>query len=153
MKLVRVVLVAAFAAFGLGALATQAEEVKPLIFQTEEGVAIKGYDPVAYFNAGAPTKGDAAFSAEYDGAVWHFASAANRDAFLAEPDKYVPAYGGWCAYGMAKGGKVPIDPSAWKIVDGTLYLNVNPKIQGWWEADIPGFITQANANWASFSHK
>ncbi len=150
-NLVRMLFVAIFAV-GIAGGAAAGEKVKPLVFQTEDKVAIKGYDPVAYFVEGTPTKGDPAFSSEYEGATWQFANAANRDLFAADPAKYAPAYGGWCAYGMAQGGKVPIDPTAWKIVDGTLYLNVNKKIQGWWEADIPGFIQEANANWAGFSH-
>lgn len=130
-----------------GALPGSMATAKPLVFQTDEGVAIRGYDPVAYFVEGRPVKGDPAISADYEGATWLFASAANRDRFVAMPETYAPAYGGYCAYGMAQGGKVPIDPEAWKIVDGTLYLNVNRKIQGWWEADIPGFIAKADANW------
>ncbi len=152
--ILRTLVLAVFAAGALVAGASlAAEPVKPLVFQTEEGVAILGYDPVAYFTEGAPTKGDPAYTAEYDGATWYFANAANRDRFLAEPKTYAPAYGGWCAYGMAQGGKVPIDPAAWKIVDGTLYLNVNRKVQGWWQADIPGFIAKADANWAGLTHQ
>lgn len=150
----RKLVLAVFAAGALVAGASlAAEPAKPLIFQTEEGVAIRGYDPVAYFTDGVPTEGNPAYAADYDGATWHFASAANRDRFLADPEAYVPAYGGWCAYGMAQGGKVPIDPEAWKIVDGTLYLNVNRKVQGWWQADIPGFISKADANWAGLTHQ
>ncbi len=151
-NLVRMLFLAVFAV-GLANSSAVAEEAKPLVFQTDNKVAIRGYDPVAYFVESTPTKGDPAFSSTYEGATWYFANAANRDSFAADPAKYAPAYGGWCAYGMAKGGKVPIDPTAWKIVDGTLYLNVNKKIQGWWEADIPGFIQEANANWAGFTHK
>lgn len=150
-KLLRVLFLALFTT-GLAAPAL-AEEPKPEVFQTDEGVAILGYDSVAYFVDGKPVKGDPAYSAEYKGATWHFANAENRDRFAAAPETYAPAYGGYCAYGMAKGGKVPIDPNAWKVVDGTLYLNVNEKIQGWWEADIPGFIQQADATWAQFEHK
>ncbi len=150
-KLVRLFFLAVFAT-GLAGGAASAEELKPYVYQTDEHVAIKGYDPVAYFVDGTPTKGDPAFTADYQGATWHFANAANRDRFVAEPETYAPAYGGYCAYGMAQGGKVPIDPDAWKIVDGTLYLNVNQKIQGWWQEDIPGFIQKADANWSGFSH-
>jgi len=125
---------------------------KPAVFQTE-GVAIRGYDPVAYFVEGKPVEGSADYTADYEGATWHFASAANRDLFAADPAKYAPAYGGYCAYGMAQGGKVPIDPNSWKIVDEVLYLNVNPKIQGWWEADIPGFIAKADEQWTTVKHQ
>ncbi len=151
-NVVRMLLLAVFAV-GFAGGAVVAAEPKPLIFQTGDHVAIKGYDPVAYFVEGTPTKGDAAYSSEYEGATWHFANAENRDRFIADPTAYVPAYGGWCAYGMAQGGKVPIDPTAWKIVDGTLYLNVNHKIQGWWEADIPGFIEKADVTWSQQVHQ
>lgn len=151
-NLVRMLFVAIFAVGLAGGSAVAAEPKKPLVYQTEDHVAIKGYDPVAYFVDGAPTKGDPAFTSAYEGATWQFANAANRDLFAADPAKYAPAYGGWCAYGMAQGGKVPIDPAAWSIVDGTLYLNVNKKIQGWWEADIPGFIEKADVNWQGFTH-
>ncbi len=149
----RTLFLALVASATLGAGAALAGDAKPLIFQGEEQVAIRGYDPVAYFVAGEPVKGDAAFSAEHLDATWHFASAENRDLFVADPERYVPAYGGWCAYGMAMGGKVPIDPSAWKIVDGTLYLNVNQKVQGWWEDDIPGFIAKADNNWTTVQYE
>jgi len=143
-------------AIATAALATGsafANDAKPLIFQDENQVAIRGYDAVAYFTEGQPVEGDPAYTAEHQGATWQFASAANRDLFVADPEHYVPAYGGWCAYGMAHGGKVPIDPTAWKIVDGTLYLNVNAKIQGWWEADIPGFIAKADQEWTTVQYQ
>ncbi|MEO1190327.1 MAG: YHS domain-containing (seleno)protein [Pseudomonadota bacterium] len=146
-KLVRFFIAAIFAGTALGAAPAVAEGPKPEVFQTEEGVAIRGYDPVAYFKAGEPVKGDPAYSTEHLGATWLFASADNRDAFVAAPETYMPAYGGYCAYGMALGGKVPIDPAAWKIVDGTLYLNVNPKVQGWWEEDTAGYIAKADEVW------
>ncbi|MBC6417190.1 MAG: YHS domain-containing protein [Rhodospirillales bacterium] len=149
---IRMLILAVFATAGLTAAAGTAES-KPLVFQTDEGVAVLGYDPVAYHLAGKPIKGDPAYSAEYEGATWLFASAENRDRFLADPEAYAPAYGGWCAYGMAKGGKVPIDPAAWSVVDGTLYLNVNKKVRGWWEADMTDYIAQADANWPKVSQE
>lgn len=113
------------------------------------GVAIKGYDPVAYFTENKPVKGSGSFSAEHDGAIYWFASSNNLDTFKANPDKYVPAYGGFCAYGVAQGVKVPIDPNAFKVVNGKLYLNITTKIQRTWEKDIPGYITKADNNWTS----
>lgn len=112
-----------------------------------DGVAIKGYDPVAYFNDGVPRKGDPAISAEYNGAVWNFASEANRKAFLADPEKYSPAYGGYCAYGVAQGYRVKIEPDAWAIRNGKLYLNYDKSVQKTWSENPDGYIAQANSNW------
>ena len=114
---------------------------------TENGVALRGHDPVAYFTEDAPVRGRAEHAADWQGATWHFASAANRAAFLADPEAYAPQYGGHCAWAMAQGYKAPIDPTAWRIVDGKLYLNYNARIHRRWERDIPGFIAQADANW------
>ncbi len=111
------------------------------------GVAIQGYDPVAYFTENMPVKGSGVYVASHDGAVYWFSSAENQKAFKADPAKYVPAYGGFCAYGVAQGVKVPIDPTAFKIVDGQLYLNITHQVQKTWEKDIPGYISKANNNW------
>jgi YHS domain-containing protein len=110
-------------------------------------VILHGYDPVAYFTANAPTKGDAQFRAEHGGAVYHFASAANRDAFLASPDRFVPQYGGFCAMGAALGKKLDVDPTQFRVVDGKLYLNVNADVFAKWSEDVPGNIAKADANW------
>ena len=117
------------------------------VFQTDEGVAVNGYDVVGYFEESEPVEGSAEFTAEHAGATWHFASAGNRDAFKADPAKYAPAYGGYCAYAVAKGSTATTVPDAWKIVDGTLYLNFSKDVQSKWEEDIPGYIEQADANW------
>lgn len=109
--------------------------------------ALQGYDPVAYFTDGAPRRGDATHSLDWDGQRWQFASAANRDAFTANPARYAPQYGGNCAWAAAEGYLAAVDPNVWAIVDGKLYLNANGRIQRRWERDIPGFIARANANW------
>ena len=85
-------------------------------------VALQGYSPVSYFDAGRAEKGSAEFSASHGGATYYFTSAAQLEKFKADPAKYVPAYNGWCAYGMAIGRTFPIDPAAFKIVDGRLFL-------------------------------
>jgi hypothetical protein len=85
-------------------------------------LAVQGYDVVSYFTADKPSKGDKTITAQHAGHVWHFATAANRDLFLASPEKYEPQYGGWCATAMAEGDKVAIDPTNYKITDGKLYL-------------------------------
>lgn len=121
------------------------------------GFALSGYDPVAYRGlAQAPfgehqppaVPGRADFTAEYNGATWAFSTAANRDAFLADPAKYAPAYDGHCAFGVAKGGKAPGNPHLWRILDGKLYLNVTRAVVGFWEADIDGNLTAAERNWS-----
>jgi len=120
------------------------------------GYAVSGYDVVAFFAAKqspvgqpqpAPTPGKAAFTAEYNGAKFAFANAANRDLFTADPAKYAPQFDGHCAVGVAKGGKVPGDPQLWRIVDGKLYLNLQKTVAEQWEEDIPGFIKAADTNW------
>lgn len=109
--------------------------------------AVDGYDPVAYFTDGKPVEGSSEFETEYQGATWRFASAANRDAFLADPAKYAPQYGGYCAWAVSQGYTAKGDPQHWRIVDGRLYLNYNADVQQKWEKDVPGHITSADANW------
>ncbi len=118
------------------------------VFTDEDGVAIRGYDPVAYFTDGRPVEGSEAFTAEHLGATWWFASAESRDRFAADPEAYRPQYGGYCAWAVAEKNRAyPIDPAAWRVVDGKLYLNFNADIQAKWEEDVPGFITEADRNW------
>lgn len=109
--------------------------------------AVDGYDPVAYFTDGKPVEGSSEFEAEYEGATWRFVSAANRDAFVADPSKYAPQYGGYCAWAVSQGYTAKGDPQHWRIVDGRLYLNYNADVQQKWEKDVPGFIKAADANW------
>lgn len=114
---------------------------------TSWGVAIRGTDPVAYFTEGRPVEGSSEFSAEWNGATWYFASAANRDTFLATPEAYAPQYGGFCAWAVAQGSTASTVPEAWQIVDGKLYLNYSLDVQKQWEGDIPGNIAKADRNW------
>ena len=115
----------------------------------EDGVALAGTDVVAYFREGAPVAGSEAHTHDWQGVTWRFASAANRDAFAADPEAYAPQYGGFCAWAVSEGYTAPTDPGAWKIVDGKLYLNYSRRIQRRWERDIPGHIAAADANWPS----
>jgi len=117
------------------------------------GLALKGYDPVAYFTDGKPVRGKAEFSASHEGATYRFASAANRDAFAAAPAKYAPQYGGYCAFGMASGYKAPIEPDAWTVVEGKLYLNYNQSVRRQWSSDVPGYVRKADANWPTVRPK
>ena len=148
----RLLLASALSVLTLGA--AQAGEQ----YVDETGYALSGYDPVAYFEmtqAAVGSKqpqampGKAGITAEYNGAVWAFATEAHRAAFLADPAKYVPAYDGHCAYGIAQGGKVPGNPNLWRIVDGKLYLNITPTVVGFWEKDIAGNLAKAEDNWAA----
>lgn len=115
------------------------------------GTAVKGYDVVAYHTEGAPRRGSRDFRHEWQDATWHFASAENRDRFAADPERYAPRYGGFCAYAVSQGVTADIDPHAWRIVDGRLYLNLNPGVQAIWEQDIPGYIAKADAHWPALS--
>lgn len=129
-------------AFATPVLAQKAE-----IYSSWLGAAIRGTDPVAYFTEGKPIEGSRKFTHAWKGATWRFASAANRDAFAAAPDKYAPQYGGYCAYGVANGYTVSTVPEAWSIVDGKLYLNYSLGVRADWLKDVPGHIGKANANW------
>ncbi|MDF3415754.1 YHS domain-containing protein [Sulfitobacter sp. M57] len=122
------------------------------------GYAASGHDVVAYFSlpqnavgqsqpAAVPGKAD--ITAEYNGATFAFSTEANRETFLANPEKYAPQYDGHCAYGVSKGGKVPGNPNLWRIVDDKLFLNINKNVVGFWEEDIPGNINLAETNWPS----
>ena len=113
----------------------------------EDGVAVDGTDVVAYFTEGRPVAGKAAFSHDWNGATWWFSSAANRDAFAANPEAYAPQYGGYCAYAVSEGYTASTTPKAWRVEDGKLYLNYSRRVQRIWERDIPGRITRADANW------
>jgi YHS domain-containing protein len=116
-------------------------------FFERNNLAIDGYDPVAYFTEQKPMKGSTQFRSNFHGSTFQFASAVHRDAFAADPAKYAPQYGGYCAYGMAKGYKATIDPAAFTIADDKLYLNYSETVRSRWLSDIPGNIQKADANW------
>jgi len=136
----------ALALFGRSAFAATAQ------FYNDGGVAIDGTDAVAYFTMGEPVEGSAGFSHDWGGVTWRFATAANRDAFAAAPDRFAPQYGGYCAWAVAEGYTASTVPDAWKIVDDKLYLNFSRRIQRRWERDIPGNITRADTNWPGLSN-
>ncbi len=117
------------------------------VVNQSQGAAIKGYDPVAYFTQSSAVKGDSAHSHVWNDAKWLFATAANRDAFAANPEKFAPQFGGYCSYAMSRNYIADITPTAWKIVEGKLYLNNSKPVHLWWQADISGNIVKANANW------
>ena len=111
------------------------------------GLAAHGYDVVAFFTEGKPSIGSDVYAVAHGGGTYRFVSQANLDAFQANPAKYEPVYGGFCAYGAALGKKLDGDPRYWKIVDGRLYLNLNADIQAEWAKGIAGNITKADTNW------
>lgn len=113
----------------------------------KNGVAINGYDPVAYFTDNMPVKGKEILSFDWKDVKWQFSSDTNLALFKANPEKYAPQYGGFCAYGVSENHKSPTDPSAWTIVDEKLYLNYSPKVKELWTKDIPSRIKKANDNW------
>lgn len=111
------------------------------------GLALQGYDPVAYFTEGEATPGDYKISTVYNDATYRFSSEEHKATFEANPEAYLPQYGGYCAFGAAMGFKFDGDPELWKIVDGELYLNLAKDIQERWEGDIPGYIEKADSQW------
>ncbi|MBO6784028.1 MAG: YHS domain-containing protein [Alphaproteobacteria bacterium] len=112
-----------------------------------DGKAIRGYDPVAYFTQEKAVEGSSEHTFAYQGATWHFASAENRELFAADPEKYAPAYGGYCAWAVANNYTASIDPDAWSIRDGKLYLNYSKVVRARWALDKDGNIAAADANW------
>lgn len=115
-------------------------------------LAVQGYDVVSYRTGDAPVVGTAKYNATFEGATYRFASQANLDAFNADPARFVPVYGGFCAYGVAKGKKFDADPLAYTVVNDRLYLNLNKKIQKKWLKKRDAYIDQAEGNWADIEH-
>ena len=116
-------------------------------------LAIHGYDPVAYFTVALPTRGSAKFTATHDGAAYRFASEANKTAFENNPAKFLPQFGGFCAFGVTVDQKFDGDPRVFEIVDDKLYFNLNPDIQATWRKDTPGNIRKAERNWTALRSK
>jgi YHS domain-containing protein len=116
-------------------------------------IGLKSHDPVAYFTDGKPLEGDPAIAAEHAGVTYYFATPANREAFVADPEHYAPQYGGFCALAMSFGKKVDIDPNAWKIVEDRLYVQANPRAAEVWEKDVSGNISKADGNWPAVMDK
>jgi len=113
----------------------------------ESGAAIRGYDPVAYFTQNEPVEGNPEYTADYRGVQWRFASAENREMFAADPEKYAPQYGGYCAWAVSNNYTASTDPHAWSIKDGKLYLNFSKFVRARWAIDKAGNIAKADANW------
>ena len=131
----------------LTALPAAAEVREPEIFKDVNGVAIKGYDSVAYHVERRARKGSAEFSHEWKGAVWHFKSAENRDLFAADPERYAPQYGGYCAWAIARGRTAPVNPTIFRIFDDKLYMNLNMKVHKDWLGKHGAYIARADEKW------
>lgn len=118
-----------------------------------DGIALSGYDPVAYFTQGAAVKGRADHALIWRGATWYFASAQSQEAFEMNPLAYVPQYGGYCAYMMAEGSLASGAPEAFALADGRLYLAHTPEFLTLWKQDVAGNIREADAHWAAVMNK
>jgi YHS domain-containing protein len=146
-------LVIAFTVTSCGLIPTQAQSSINAVNVDESRLAIKGYDPVAYFTEAKPVKGSSQFNAEYLGATYYFSSPSNESMFKGNPEKYAPQYGGYCAFGVSKEYKFDIDPEAWAVVDDKLYLNLNKKVQGRWIGQKEELIVEANDIWTQIADK
>ena len=126
----------------------EARPVTPV--NAEKGLALHGYDPVAYFTDGRAVPGLAEHSLQHAGATWRFATAEHQGLFQADPERFLPRYGGYCAYAMSKGRLADVDPDDFAVVDGHLYLNNNALIHAWWTVGRSERIGAADANWAAW---
>ncbi len=130
-----------------------AAQTKTLINLDKTGLAIQGYDPVAFFTDGKPVKGKPEFPSRHNGALYHFASKEHRDLFKADPAKYEPAFGGYCAFGVSRSKLVEIDVEAFQIVDGRLLLQYSKGVRDDFNKDTRGNLARANANWPTLVEK
>ena len=152
-KLAMAALVTATLAGSLApALAADEINVVPGLSIAGAPLALHGYDPVAYFAEGAPARGSDALVHVHDGAAYRFSSQAHLDRFKADPERYLPQYGGFCAYGVSVGKKFDGDPNLWKIEDGKLYLNLNEQIYATFLEDVDGNVEKADGNWPEIEH-
>ncbi|OYQ47393.1 YHS domain-containing (seleno)protein [Flavobacterium aurantiibacter] len=119
----------------------------------KNGVAIEGHDPVAYFTMNKAVRGSKQLQAKFEDATYYFATIDNKRLFEENPRKYIPQYGGYCAYGMSNGYKAPIEPEAFTIVDGKLYLNYNLEVRKEWQKERDERIKRADANWNKMHKK
>jgi YHS domain-containing protein len=130
-----------------------AAKTKSLLNLDKAGLAIQGYDPVAFFTDGKPVKGKPEFPARHNGALYYFASKERRDLFKADPAKYEPSFGGYCAYGVSRNKLVEIDVEAFQIVDGRLLLQYSKNVRDHFNKDTKGNLTKANSNWPALVEK
>jgi len=148
MKKFLLALVAFFSFYGAGATSAAADDASV----ANSLVGVQGYDLVSYHSNSGPRHGNGNHVLIHGGVSYLFATKANKKAFAKNPEKYLPAYGGFCAYGAAVGKKFVGDPTVWKVVDSTLYLNLDAKVQSIWNKDIPGNIAKADSNWTTIKN-
>jgi len=151
-----IVLMIAVSFFSFSAFAQDAAALRKKHFNLDKGVAINGYDPVSYFTENKAVKGSKDLAVIDQGILYYFSTAANKEAFKANPFKYEPEYGGWCAYAMGeKGEKVTVDPETFKIVNGKLYLFYNKYFTNTlkdWNKNEPTLKKNADLNWPKLFH-
>lgn len=140
------------AAILLAGCSTRTQEHE-LSINTQDGIALRGFDAVAYFAVENAVKGDSKYEYVWNGAKWLFANEENLARFKADPAAYAPQFGGFCSYAVSEGYTANGDPEAWKIVDGKLYLNYSPKVKAMWEQNMNERIGKGNQNWESFKTK
>lgn len=134
-------------------MVTAAVAEKRLINVDKNGLALKGYDPVAYFTENRPVKGDAKFQSTFNGATYYFASAANKKTFEADPKKYEPQFGGFCAYAASQGHTAKIEPDAFEVLNGRLLLQYDRSVRDLFNKDQQGNLAKADRNWPSIVQK
>jgi YHS domain-containing protein len=134
-------------------MVTAAVAEKRLINVDKNGLALKGYDPVAYFTENRPVKGDAKFQSTFNGATYYFASAANKKTFEADPNKYEPQFGGFCAYAASQGHTAKIEPDAFEVLNGRLLLQYDRSVRDLFNKDQQGNLAKADRNWPSIVQK
>src|SRR5712671_103581 len=137
----------------VGLAMTSFAQTKTLLNLDKTGVAIQGYDPVAFFTDHKPVMGKPEFPTRHNGALYYFASKEHRDLFKTEPAKYEPAFGGYCAYGVSRNKLVEIDVEAFQIVDGRLLLQYSKGVRNDFNKDTKGNLNKAEANWSALVEK
>lgn len=134
-------------------MVTAAVAEKRLVNVDRNGLALKGYDPVAYFTENRPVKGDAKFQSTFNGATYYFASAANKKTFEGDPKKYEPQFGGFCAYAASQGHTAKIEPDAFEVLNGRLLLQYDRSVRDLFNKDQNGNLMKADKNWPSIVEK
>ncbi|HTL55426.1 MAG TPA: YHS domain-containing (seleno)protein [Candidatus Limnocylindrales bacterium] len=137
----------------LSSTASLFAQTKNLLNLDKNGLAVQGYDPVAFFTENKPVKGRMEFKSVHNGATYFFASGQDKARFDKEPSKYEPAYGGFCAFGVSKNKLVEIDPEAFQVVDGHLLLQYSKSVRNDFNKDTQGNLSKANANWPALVEK
>ncbi len=132
---------------GLVIAASPVNAEQPMVYQQEAGIAINGYDAVAYHKVNEPIEGSESFTTMWNGATWFFVSAENRDLFVADPERWAPAYGGYCAWAVSNNYLASTDPDAFSVVNERLFLNFNKRIRNRWSKNTAKNISKGDKNW------